>query len=127
MRNVNEVLTEQSIAETDETFDSKKAIQCIRELAQIEKELDAWWRDLPLERRQEICNAEKDERCLVLPDMPQDIGDVLEPLKLESALRSEIRKLEFRQANRPGVVSILDYTIIAALKTCLDTALKGGQ
>lgn len=40
----------------------------------------------------------------------------LEPLKVASALRSEIMKLEHRKNNRPKDVSILDYTVIEALK-----------
>ncbi len=40
---------------------------------------------------------------------------MLETLKVESALGSENLKLEYKKANKPKEISILDYTIIAAL------------
>lgn len=49
-----------------------------------------------------------------------DINNPLEPLKLSSALQSEIFKLEYRKANKPKEINILDYTIIYALKDCLE-------
>lgn len=49
-----------------------------------------------------------------------DINNPLEPLKLSSALRSEIFKLEYRKANKPKEINILDYTVIYALKDCLE-------
>lgn len=49
-----------------------------------------------------------------------DISNPLEPLKLASALNSEIFKLEYRKANKPKEINILDYTIIYALKDCLE-------
>ena len=39
----------------------------------------------------------------------------LEPLKVTSALKSELLKLQFRQTEKPKSISPLDYTIIAAL------------
>ena len=48
-----------------------------------------------------------------------NITDPLEPLKITSALRSEILKLQFRQAEKPESISPLDYTVIAALKEAL--------
>lgn len=81
---------------------------------------------ITLDELRNIVAAKRDERCLVLPVMPQDVNDVLEPLKLQSALNSELLKLEFRKVNRPKDVSILDYTIIYALDKCLrEAALKG--
>lgn len=44
-----------------------------------------------------------------------EMNNALEPLKVESALRSEARKLEYRRSNKPESVSELDYTIIMAL------------
>lgn len=44
------------------------------------------------------------------------MDDYLEQLKVESALRSENMKLEFRKKNKPKDVNILDYTIIKALE-----------
>lgn len=43
------------------------------------------------------------------------INDPLEPLKVASALRSEILKFEYRKEHDPKAISPLDYTIIAAL------------
>ena len=49
-----------------------------------------------------------------------DMNNPLEPLKLASALNSEIFKLEYRKANKPNEINILDYTVIYALKDCLE-------
>gem|GEM_PF-1117959 len=48
-----------------------------------------------------------------------DIGNPLEPLKLQSALESEIFKYTYRKEHKPQSINILDYTIMAALKHCL--------
>lgn len=45
-----------------------------------------------------------------------DMSDPLEPLKISSALKSELLKLQFRKAEKPESISPLDYTIISALK-----------
>lgn len=45
-----------------------------------------------------------------------DIKDILEPLKVESALRSEEMKLNYRKEHKPKDINILDYTIIEALR-----------
>jgi hypothetical protein len=44
-----------------------------------------------------------------------DINNPLEPIKVESALKSEIMKLGYRKKHNPTSVSELDYTIIAVL------------
>ena len=49
-----------------------------------------------------------------------DINNPLEPLKLSSALQSEIRKYEYRKEHKPQDISPLDYTIMYALKHCLE-------
>lgn len=49
-----------------------------------------------------------------------DVSNPLEPLKLSSALNREIFKLEFRKDNKPEEINILDYTVIYALKDCLE-------
>lgn len=56
-----------------------------------------------------------------------DMNNPLEPWKLQSALQSEIFKLEYRKANKPKDINILDYTIIYALKDCLERYSKSGQ
>ena len=53
-----------------------------------------------------------------------DIGDPLEPLKLSSALESEIIKYNYRKENKPKEINMLDYTVMYALKYCLDEKLK---
>lgn len=55
-----------------------------------------------------------------------DINNPLEPLKLQSALKSEIFKYEYRKKNKPKDINILDYTIMYALKHCLEEQLKAG-
>lgn len=55
-----------------------------------------------------------------------DIDNPLEPLKLQSALQSEIFKYEYRKEHKPQDINILDYTIIYALKHCLEEQLKAG-
>ena len=50
----------------------------------------------------------------------EDEKNPLEPLKLSSALNSELFKLEYRKNNKPDEINILDYTVIAALKDCLE-------
>ena len=55
-----------------------------------------------------------------------DIDNPLEPLKLQSALQSEIFKFNYRKEHRPQDINILDYTVIYALKHCLAEQLKAG-
>lgn len=50
----------------------------------------------------------------------ENINDPLEPLKISSALKSELLKLQFRMSEKPESISPLDYTIIAALKEALE-------
>ena len=49
-----------------------------------------------------------------------NINDPLEPLKISSALKSELLKLQLRKAEKPENISPLDYTVIAALKEALE-------
>ena len=49
-----------------------------------------------------------------------NMSDPLEPLKISSALKSELLKLQFRKAENPESISPLDYTVIAALKEVLE-------
>lgn len=53
-----------------------------------------------------------------------DMENPLEPIKVYSALKSEILKLELRIKNRPKDISILDYTVIAALQKVLKNNLE---
>lgn len=49
-----------------------------------------------------------------------NMSDPLEPLKISSALKSELLKLQFRKTEKPESISPLDYTVIAALKEALE-------
>ena len=53
-----------------------------------------------------------------------DISNPLEPLKLKSALESEIFKYNYRKEHRPKDISPLDYTIMYALKHCLEEQIE---
>ena len=53
-----------------------------------------------------------------------DMGNPLEPVKLQSALNSEIMKYEFRKKNKPEDISVLDYTVMYALKHCLEEQME---
>ena len=55
-----------------------------------------------------------------------DIDNPLEPLKLQSALQSEIFKFNYRKEHKPQDINILDYTVMSALKYCLEEKLKAG-
>ena len=55
-----------------------------------------------------------------------DIDNPLEPLKLQSALESEIFKFNYRKEHKPQDINILDYTVMYALKHCLEEQLKAG-
>ena len=53
-----------------------------------------------------------------------DIDNPLEPLKLQNALESEILKFNYRKEHKPQDINILDYTVMYALKHCLEEQLK---
>lgn len=53
-----------------------------------------------------------------------DISNPLEPLKLTSALESELFKYNYRKEHKPQDINILDYTIMYALKHCLEEQLE---
>lgn len=50
----------------------------------------------------------------------EDMGNVFEPIKISSALNSELMKLEVRKQTNPKSISPLDYTIIACLHKVLE-------
>lgn len=55
-----------------------------------------------------------------------DMDNPLEPLKLASALESEIIKYSYRKEHKPSEINMLDYTIMYALKHCLNEQTKKG-
>lgn len=72
------------------------------------------------EFREAVANKKKCEK-----QWHNDMENPLEPIKVYSALKSEILKLELRIKNRPKDISILDYTVIAALQKVLKNNLEG--
>ena len=75
------------------------------------------------ECREAMANKKKCEK-----QWHNDMENPLEPIKVYSALKSEILKLELRIKNRPkdiSDISILDYTVIAALQKVLENNLEG--
>lgn len=54
-----------------------------------------------------------------------DIDNPLEPLKLQCALESEIFKYNYRKEHKPKDINLLDFTVMYALKHCLEEQLKG--
>ena len=93
----------------------RRALRCIKKLV---SELEPYkaYKDL-----------EEQGLLLRLPcGIGADIDNPLEPLKLQSALKSEIFKYEYRKEHKPQDINILDYTIIYALKHCLEEQLKAG-
>ena len=70
----------------------------------------------------EMVKARADNRIFIVPDLPQDMDNLLEPLKLQAALQSQIMKITALKELRPKDLSILDYTILAALKSLLEQA-----
>lgn len=55
-----------------------------------------------------------------------DIDNPLEPLKLCYALKSELFKYDYRKEHKPEAITVIDYTIMYALKYCLEEQLKAG-
>lgn len=88
-----------------------RCIECIKEHEQL-----AEW----LEELKELREYKKKMKAQFL----DDIENPLEPIKLSSALESEIFKYEYRAEHDPQKISPLDYTIIYALKHCLEEQLK---
>lgn len=85
-----------------------KEVQQYREIGTVE------------ECRKAMANKKKCEK-----QWHNDMENPLEPIKVYSALKSEILKLELRIKNRPKDISILDYTTIAALQKVLKNNLEG--
>ena len=85
----------------DEKLD--RCIECMKEHEQL-----AEW----LEELKELREYKKKMKAQFL----DDIENPLEPIKLSSALESEIFKYEYRKEYAPQRITPLDYTIIYALK-----------
>lgn len=91
---------------------------------ECQKAMEAWkcLREHGIENQAELVEEMKrferlkkhETQCL------DDMGDPLEPLKISSALNGEIMKFEYRKEHDPKKISILDYTIMAALVEALE-------
>lgn len=92
----------------DAAISALKEIQQYREIGTVE------------ECREAMANKKKCEK-----QWHNDMENPLEPIKVYSALKSEILKLELRIKNRPKDISILDYTVIASLQKVLKNNLEG--
>ena len=92
-------------------------IQKSKEAAEEHEQLAEWLEEL----KQLRAYKEKMEMQYI-----DDIDNPLEPLKLQSALQSEIFKFNYRKEHKPQDINILDYTVIYALKHCLEEQLKAG-
>lgn len=92
----------------DVAISALEEIQQYREIGTVE------------ECREAMANKKKCEK-----QWHNDMENPLEPIKVYSALKSEILKLELRIKNRPKDISILDYTVIAALQKVLKNNLEG--
>lgn len=93
------------------SFEGRKYLDCAEEHYQL-----ADW----LEELKELREYKKKMKAQFL----DDIENPLEPIKLSSALESEIFKYEYRAEHDPQKISPLDYTIIYALKHCFEEQLK---
>lgn len=87
----------------------------------------AAFRNIPLENV-EIVIAALEMKAKYEKQWLGEVNNPLEPLKLSSALNSELFKMEYRKNHKPEDVNILDYTVIAALKDCLERySVKSGN
>ena len=98
---------EEEIEACKVAIEALKEIQQYREIGTVE------------ECRGAMANKKKCEK-----QWHNDMENPLEPIKVYSALKSEILKLELRIKNRPKDISILDYTVIAALQKVLENNLE---
>lgn len=97
-------------------------MDCVKELAsRLALIEDILGNDYDLDRLKELVTADKEGQCLIIPE-PEDGKEfnALEPMKIGYALKSELKKLEYRKENDQKAISPLDYTIIK----CLEAALK---
>ena len=87
--------------------------KCVHESEQFTEWLD------------ELKELREYKKRMEMQDM-DDINNPLEPLKLGKALESEIFKYNYRKEHKPQDINILDYTVMYALKHCLEEQLKAG-
>ena len=122
MLSIDEAIAKhRKIAETQKTlYDACVLKECNKHFlrkAEEHEQLAEWLEEL----KQLRAYKEKMEMQYI-----DDIDNPLEPLKLQSALQSEIFKFNYRKEHKPQDINILDYTVIYALKHCLEEQLKEG-
>ena len=106
---------------TTEPKEREKAIKALSIILKSIEEIQQYREIGTVEEcREAVANKKKCEK-----QWHNDMENPLEPIKVYSALKSEILKLELRIKNRPKDISILDYTVIAALQKVLKNNLEG--
>ena len=106
---------------TTEPKEREKAIKALSIILKSIEEIQQYREIGTVEEcREAMANKKKCEK-----QWHNDMENPLEPIKIYSALKSEILKLELRIKNRPKDISILDYTVIAALQKVLKNNLEG--
>lgn len=106
---------------TTEPKEREKAIKALSIILKSIEEIQQYREIGTVEEcREAMANKKKCEK-----QWHNDMENPLEPIKVYSALKSEILKLELRIKNRPKDISILDYTVIAALQKVLKNNLEG--
>lgn len=88
--------------------------------AELRSRLKAYEDALPLERAKALSEADADMRLMVMPELPQDMGDPMEPLKIEAAARSVFMKIDYLKEKDPSKISPLDYTLYACCYHALE-------
>lgn len=88
--------------------------------AELRSRLKAYEDALPLERAKALSEAEADMRLMVMPELPQDMGDPMEPLKIEAAARSVLMKIDYWKEKDPKKLTHLDYTLYACCYHALE-------
>ena len=106
---------------TTEPKEREKAIKALSIILKSIEEIQQYREIGTVEEcREAMANKKKCEK-----QWHNDMENPLEPIKVKKKKKSEILKLELRIKNRPKDISILDYTVIAALQKVLKNNLEG--
>ena len=104
-------------------YTPKEMIAMYDDYERMAKECEAYAALGTVEEFAALKAAKDDGRLVVLPPVKgADIDNPLEPLKVYSALKSEVMKYEYRAEHEPQKINVLDYTIIKALQDVLTRA-----
>lgn len=118
MENLNEEIQQYRATGTVEGYEL--AIQSSIENYNLYREYKAKVQDFEAIGTIEELKALKEYKAKMEMQYLDDINNPLEPLKLSSALQSEIFKYNYRKEHKPQDINPLDYTIMYALKHCLE-------